>query len=169
MPILGWCLAAAALAADANFVPRETTFLDRGVSFLGIFVFIGLCWVVSENRKAIDWRPVLWGVGLQLAVGLVILSPTVSQFFYFVVDGGIHQLLSFSEAGATFVFGSMEAHDVVVGPPSVLAAGGGEHKVIIGTVSPGVKTFAFWILPTIVFFSTPVIELLYSGAAIKKP
>ncbi|MEQ1571212.1 MAG: nucleoside transporter C-terminal domain-containing protein [Myxococcota bacterium] len=160
MPILGWFAASAFAEQAGNFVPRDTTLLDRAQSFVGIFVFVALCWVVSENRRRIDWRPVVWGVGLQIALGMVILSPTVSQFFYTVVDGGVNQLLAFSAKGATFVFGSIEAHDVVVGLPGELAAGGGEHKVIIGAVSPAVKTFAFWILPTIVFFSA-LMSLLY--------
>lgn len=164
MPVLGWLLTVSTWAAtEGNFVPHETTLLDRTFSFVGIFVFLGLCWVVSENRRRIDWRPVLWGVGLQFLLGLIILSPIVSEFFYTVVDGGVRKLLSFSEDGATFVFGSIEAHDVLVGPPAVLAAGGGDHRVIIGSVSPALKTFAFWILPTIIFFSSLMSVLYHIG------
>jgi concentrative nucleoside transporter, CNT family len=159
MPIGLWTAAAWA-SSEGVFIPHETSILERLTSFVGLFVFVGLCWVISENRSRIDWRPVLWGVGLQLAIGLVVLSPTVSSFFYTVVNGGVAKLLSFSEAGARFVFGSIEAHDVVVGPPDVLAGGGGEHRVVIGDVSPAVKTFAFWILPTIIFFSS-LMSLLY--------
>lgn len=162
MPIGWWLVATAARAATegGNFIPHTTSILERLVSFVGLFLFVGMCWLISENRWKIDWRPVIWGAGLQLVLGLVILSPTVSQFFYTVVNGGVEKLLSFSAAGATFVFGSIEPHDVVVGAPSVLASGGGEHKVIVGAVSPAVKTFAFWILPTIVFFSA-LMSLLY--------
>ena len=164
MPVLGWLLTVSSWAQTAgNFVPRDTTFADRLFSFFGIFVLLGICWCISENRRAIDWRPVVWGVGMQLLLGLIILSPTVSSFFYTVVDGGVHKLLSFSEQGATFIFGSLEAHDVVVGAPDVLASGGGEHRVVIGTVAPAVKTFAFWILPTIIFFSALMSVLYHIG------
>ncbi|MCA9493268.1 MAG: hypothetical protein KC621_25225, partial [Myxococcales bacterium] len=153
-------LTTAALAADGNFIPHETTLFDRMTSFVGIFVILGIAWLSSEKRSAINWRPVIFGIVLQIVMGLIVLSPTVSAFFYTVVDGGVHKLLSFAEAGATFVFQSIEAHDVVVGSPGELAGGGGTHKVIIGSVSPAVKTFAFWILPTIVFFSA-LMSLLY--------
>jgi len=158
--MLIFLMGTAAIAADANFIAAETTFLDRVLSFLGLFVLVGLAWVVSENRKAISWRPVAWGVGLQLILGAVILSPAVSEFFYTVVDGGVKQLLSFAEEGATFVFGSIEGHRLVTGEPGALFEGGGSEEVFIGSVSPPLKTFAFWILPTIVFFSS-LMSLLY--------
>ncbi len=151
------------MAAEGNFIPAETTALDRVLSFFGLFVLVGIAWVVSENRKEISWRPVAWGVGLQLALGAVILSPAVSNFFYTVVDGGVRQLLEFSEAGATFVFGSISAHKLVTGEPGELFGGGGTEQVFIGSVSPPVKTFAFWILPTIVFFSSLMSMLYHLG------
>ncbi|MCB9684344.1 MAG: NupC/NupG family nucleoside CNT transporter [Alphaproteobacteria bacterium] len=153
-------LSTAALAADGNFIPHETTLFDRATSFFGIFVILGIAWLSSEKRSHINWRPVIFGIVMQIVMGLIVLSPSVSAFFYTVVDGGVHKLLSFAESGATFVFQSIEAHDVVVGSPGELASGGGTHKVIIGSVSPAVKTFAFWILPTIVFFSA-LMSLLY--------
>jgi concentrative nucleoside transporter, CNT family len=154
-------LLTSALASDkGNFIVRETTILDRGMSFVGLFALVGIAWLMSENRSKVNWKPVAWGVGLQLVFGLVVLSETASGFFYTVIDGGVKQLLSFAEAGATFVFGTIEAHKVVVGPPGELFSGGGTEEVFIGRVSPAMKTFAFWILPTIVFFSS-LMSLLY--------
>lgn len=160
-----WFFSEFAFAADnaGNFIPGETTPLQRVMSFVGLFIFVGLAWVISENRKKINWRPVVWGVGLQLLLGLILLSPGVSDFFYEVVDGGVRRLLSFAEDGATFVFTSIEPHVITTGPVPELFAGGGEPKVVVGAVSPPVKTFAFWILPTIVFFSSLMSVLYYLG------
>lgn len=165
MPVLWWALVAAARAEEAagNFIPGETTLFDRGLSFVGLFLLVAIAWVVSENRKHIRWRPVVWGVGLQLILGAIILSPVVSGFFYTVVDGAVRQLLEFSEDGATFVFGSIEAHTLTTGDPGELFAGGGSPETFIGRVSPPVKTFAFWILPTIVFFSSLMSMLYHLG------
>ncbi len=155
--VLFW-LTELALAADGNFLPGETSYLDRVMSLVGIAALIGIAWVLSENRKRVDWRPVLWGIGLQLAFGLVILSPMVSGFFYTVVDGGVRQLISFAESGATFVFQSVEPHTVVQGfDPTA------DPSQFVGQVSPPVKTFAFWILPTIVFFSSLMSVLYHVG------
>jgi len=154
-----WFLSDLALAANesGNFIPGETTVLNRVMSFVGLFILVGLAWVISENRNKINWRPVIWGVGLQLVLGLILLSPGVSEFFYAVVGGGVRRLLSFSEEGATFIFASIEPHAIATGPIP-----GGELKMAEG-VSPPVKTFAFWILPTIVFFSSLMSVLYFLG------
>ena len=161
LPLL-WTVCAFA-AGEANFIPAEVTVLDRIFSLMGLACLVLIAYAMSENRKAVNWRTVGWGVAMQLVLGLVVLSPAVSQFFYTVVDGGVRQLLEFSEAGATFVFGSMSAHSMTVGSPGELFGGGGETEVFIGQVSPPVKTFAFWILPTIVFFSALMSMLYHIG------
>ncbi len=139
----------------AAFIPAETTFLDRGLSFLGIPILIGLAWLLSTNRKAINWKTVGWGVALQVIFGLIVLSPQLQDFFFVVVDGAVKKLISFSEDGATFVFGSIEMHQITM--PD------GESQTFIGQVSPPLKTFAFWILPTIVFFSSLMAILYHLG------
>ncbi len=158
-----WWAVSVASADGGNFLPGETSIFDRGMSLVGLFLLASVAYALSENRKKVSWRPVLWGIGLQLGLGVVILSPAVSDFFYVVVDGGVKQLLAFAEEGATFVFGTIEAHTIVTGPPPVLFDGGGEPQVFIGAVSPPMKTFAFWILPTIVFFSSLMSMLYHLG------
>ncbi|MCB9662707.1 MAG: NupC/NupG family nucleoside CNT transporter [Alphaproteobacteria bacterium] len=149
-----WLWVATAAAAEGRFVPHTTTWLERGTSALGLLALVGLAWLLSENRRGISWKPVLWGTVAQLALGLVVLSPAAAGFFYGVVDGAVNQLLAFSEEGATFVFGTIEPHEIVIG---------GEAQTIVGKVSPPVKTFAFWILPTIVFFSSLMAVLYHLG------
>ena len=38
-------------------------------SLIGLAVLVGIAWLLSRNRKAIDWKLVGWGVGLQIAFG----------------------------------------------------------------------------------------------------
>ena len=101
----------------------------------------------------------LWGVALQLVFGLIVLSPALQVFFFNVIDTGVKELIGFSEAGATFVFQSVEAHQVTF--PD------GHSETFIGRVSPAAKTFAFWILPTIVFFSS-LMSILYHIGLMQK-
>ena len=89
-----------AQSEGGNFIPHETSVVERLTSFVGIFMMVGVAWLISENRKAINWRPVAWGVGLQLLFGAVVLSPVISQFFFTVVNGGVNKLLFFSGEGA---------------------------------------------------------------------
>jgi CNT family concentrative nucleoside transporter len=144
-----------AALAEGNFVEGSASIVDRGLSFAGIFVMVGLAWLMSTNRRGVSWRPVIWGVVLQLVLGIIVLSPGLSDFFFVIVDGGVRRLLSFSEAGADFVFQTTEVHQIL-GPT-------GDPETFIGRISPPVKTFAFWILPTIIFFSSLMAILYHLG------
>lgn len=140
---------------DGELYTAGVGFAQRAVSLGGLVVMIGIAWVLSVNRRGIRWRPVLWGVALQLVLGLLILNPTLQGFFFDIVDSGVRKLLSFSEEGANFVFQSVEAHQIL--------NAAGEPVTFIGRISPPVKTFAFWVLPTIIFFSSLMSILYYLG------
>lgn len=118
----------------------------RWVSFVGLFGLVAIAWCLSSDRRHVPWRVVLWGLALQLAFGLVVLSPEAQQYFFGAVDAGVRRLLSFSEQGAQFVFQSVEPHQI--------AGTDGTLTTYVGRISPPVKTFAFWILPSIIFFSS---------------
>jgi len=144
-----------AVAAEAGQAAGSVPFAQRALSFFGLFVMIGLAWLLSTNRRGVRWRPVIWGVVLQLVLGLLILNPTLQQGFFQWVDAGVRHLLSFAEAGADFVFQSVEPHQILDAE--------GEAVTFVGRISPPVKTFAFWILPTIIFFSSLMAILYHLG------
>lgn len=120
--------------------------MERLVSFLGLFALVALAWLLSEDRRRFPLRVVAWGLALQLALGLVVLSPGAQDLFFTAVDTSVRRLLSFGEAGAEFVFQSVEPHRI--------ADPEGVSQFYAGRISPPVKTFAFWVLPSIVFFSS---------------
>ncbi len=122
---------------------------------MGLFVMLGVAWLLSSERRQVRLRPVLWGLGLQLVLGVVILNPSLQGLFFHVTDLAVRKLLSFSEAGASFVFQTVEPHQVLDMK--------GQPQTVIGRISPPVKTFAFWILPSIVFFSSLMAILYHLG------
>ena len=128
----------------------------RVLSFAGILAMLGVCWVISYDRKAIKLRPVLWGVGLQILFAAIVLLPQVQDLFFHRIDAAVKRLLSFSEAGANFVFGSLAEHQV-------LDAEGNPLPMKAGTVSLPALTFAFWVLPSIIFFSSLMTVLYHLG------
>ena len=131
--------------------------MEKIMSLMGLAVFIGVAWLLSVDRKNVQWKPVLWGVGLQIIIAVVVLHPTMQQFFFEAINQSVLRLLSFSEEAAHFAFGSMEPHTVV--KPN--ANGEMESSVVVGTVAPAMKNIAFWIvMPTIIFFSS-LMSLLY--------
>ena len=109
----------------------------RGV--LGLATLVGLAYLLSTNRRAINWQLVGAGVGIQLAAGLLILKvPFIAGLFDQVSEGFV-TFLGFSQEGARFIFGDL-----------------------VNTSSFGF-IFAFQVLPTIIFFSTVSAGLYYLG------
>jgi CNT family concentrative nucleoside transporter len=145
-----------ASAAPAPLFASASSLGLRAVSLAGIAVMLGLAWLLSVDRKRIVWRPVLWGVALQILLAALVLAPGVRDVVFEPVDAAVRRLLSFSEAGSSFVFQSIEPH-------RVLDPSGKPTDVIVGAISPPVKTFAFWVLPTIIFFSSLMSVLYHLG------
>jgi len=108
--------------------------------FLGIAVLLGICFLLSNDRKAINWRTVGIGIGLQFVLALMILKvPGVRQLFDYAAQF-FQSILAFSNAGAEFIFGGLVADTSTFG-----------------------YIFAFQVLPTIVFFSAVTAILYYFG------
>ncbi len=106
--------------------------MERAISVLGLFVFIGIAFALSNNKKAIKWRTVIWGVALQLILGVLVLRTHAGFVVFNWMGDRMTDFLNFSDAGAQFVFGDRFTEFY----------------------------FAFKVLPTIIFFSA-VISLLY--------
>ena len=128
----------------AIITPATTGFGGQALSF-GQQLQVFIAWLLSSNRKAINWRPVVWGVVLQIVLAVVLLAPALQDFVFAGIDGGVRSCW-LAEAGR-LVFQSVDTG--CTGPA-------GEPQFYVGTgngISPPAKTFAFWILPTIVFSS----------------
>ncbi|MCK5106613.1 MAG: hypothetical protein KAQ76_03550 [Elusimicrobiales bacterium] len=109
------------------------------ISFFGIFVLLAIAWLFSKHKKKINWKTIGVGVLMQFIFALIILkSPPGKKFFQFMNDV-IIKLLSFSDEGARFLFGSLINNDS------------------LGFI------FAFQVLPTIIFFSSLMSVLYYLG------
>ena len=50
------------------------------VSFVGIFILIGLAWVFSADRKNMNWRVIGWGVGLQVLFAALVFLVMAGVF-----------------------------------------------------------------------------------------
>ena len=114
--------------------------MQRWTGILGILAILGGCWVFSTDRKAIKWRIVAWGVGLQLFFALIVLRFDWGQRAISVAGDAVNQLLSYATAGAAFVFGP-------------LADPVGKDGFV----------FAFAILPTIIFMAAFFAVLYHFG------
>jgi concentrative nucleoside transporter, CNT family len=109
--------------------------MERIISALGILVFIGISYAFSVNRRAVRWRIVAWGLGLEFVFALVILKTPWGLNVFKSLGDIVTEFLAFSDVGAKFVFGeNFKDH-----------------------------FFAFQVLPTIIFFSAFISVLYYYG------
>ncbi len=120
----------------------------RFISILGIFMLIGLAWLLSEDRKRVNWRVVLFGVGLQVFFALFVFVIPLGAKFFLIINKIIIAVLDSASAGSYFVFGRLAL------PPGSVGAGG---ETSLGSF------LAFQAFPTIVFFAALVAILYYLG------
>ena len=107
----------------------------RFISFIGLIVMMFLAWLISEDRKSMNFRLILTGVGLQIVFALLILKTRPGRLVFEGARAVVAQIIGFSDAGAQFIFGE----------------GFREHY------------FAFSVLPTIIFVGSIMAVLFYLG------
>ena len=111
------------------------------MGILGVIVLLGIAFAMSNNRSAISWKLVIWGLSLQFIFAIIILKSPIGIPFFSTIDIFIKNLLSFSDAGSDFLFKSFN-NNIVEGP---------------------LMNFAFRILPTLIFFSSLITVLYHLG------
>ena len=119
--------------------------MERLTAFIGIFTLLGIAFLLSDNRKAINFKTVLSGIGLQFFLAFFILGTPFGEPIFRALDNAITTLVSFADSGSTFLFKSY----------------------VSGSVHPSLENFAFRTLPTIIFFSS-IISVLYHFGIIQR-
>jgi CNT family concentrative nucleoside transporter len=149
-------------AADRLAQAREGLHLPLGarlIGLLGIAVMIGIAVLLSQDRRRINWRLVLTGLGLQFVFGLLVLKTSGGRAVFATLGDAITRLLGFQEQGARFVFGNLVQSNVPVGLPGP----NGTLDTSAGWLANTGAFFAFNVLPTIIFFSALMSVLYYLG------
>jgi CNT family concentrative nucleoside transporter len=121
--------------------------------FGGLLLILGLSYLISNNKKAINWRLVLSGLLLQFIFAVFIIKgESMGEFFFILgwpkeifkfISGFFVVLLNFTSEGAAFVFG-----DLAIMPGKEGSLG---------------SFFAFQVLPVIIFFACLMSILYYLG------
>jgi concentrative nucleoside transporter, CNT family len=121
-----------AFAQTSGQSVMQTNFSAEGVfrGILGLFSLLLIAYILSGNRKRINWVLVGKGLLMQLVFAILVLKIPFIQSIFEGISNVFVSILNFTKAGSTFVFGNL----------------------ITDTSSYGF-IFAFQVLPTIVFFS----------------
>jgi CNT family concentrative nucleoside transporter len=115
------------------------------IGFIGILSLLMIAYALSNNRKAIKFETIFWGLGLQAFFGIIILKVPFIKSQFFFVDKVFKTLISFSDKGSDFLFSSF-------------VPGIGYHEAMIN--------FAFRALPVVIFFSS-LISIAYHFGVIQ--
>ena len=114
-------------------------------SFAGLFILALLAWIISENKKKVEYKPVAIGLAFQLILALVLIKLPFSRSFFMWLNNIVNALQESTAEGTGFVFGYL---------------GGG--AVPFNVTNPG-STFilAFQSLPLVLFISALSSLLFY--------
>jgi len=113
--------------------------LGRFTGLLGLATMLIVAYCLSTNRRAIRWRTVLWGLGLQLFFAVLVIKWPYGQIALHAGSQAVTSMLAHSADGSSMVFGR------------------------IGTPGDPISTFAFAVLPTIIFVSAFFAVLYHIG------
>ena len=113
--------------------------LLRGL--LGMFVLVLISYILSANRKAINWRTVGFGLGAQIILAIGVLKVSFVQTFFEWIGSLFIAVLDFTMEGTKFLFAAFST----------------------GEIEAPLVTFAISILPTVIFFSALTSVLFYLG------
>jgi CNT family concentrative nucleoside transporter len=115
------------------------TSISRGI--IGMIALIAIAYFFSSDRKAISWKVVGIGLIMQLIIAVGVLYVPLIKAFFEIIGGLFVDVMDFTKAGTSFLFNSF----------------------VTGKMEGPIVTFAFVILPTIVFFSALTSVLFFLG------
>lgn len=120
--------------------------MERLTPLLGIAVMMAIAWAISTDRRAIKktWPLMACAIGLQLVFALLILRTTPGRVAFAIANDCFTAVIGCVQNGAGFVFGP---------------------KLTDGSQNLGY--IAFYVLPTIVFFSS-LTALLYQMGILQR-
>jgi CNT family concentrative nucleoside transporter len=121
--------------------------MERFTGLLGIVLILGVAFLMSNNRKAINYRTVGVGLLLQILLAVFILKTEVGQNLFQWLGDSINTLLGQADKGAQFVFGSLVNRDLMI-----KAFGPGNDYI-----------FFFKVVPTIIFVAVLVNMFYHLG------
>ncbi|WP_104760817.1 NupC/NupG family nucleoside CNT transporter [Helicobacter cetorum] len=116
-------------------------FISALMSVVGMAVLLGIAWVFSNNKKAINYRTIISAFILQVSLGALILYVPIGREILQSLANGIQHVINYGYEGVRFLFGNLAPNAK------------GEQGI-------GGFVFAINILAVLIFFSS-LISLLY--------
>lgn len=74
-------------------------------STLGILAILALAWLISENRRAVNWRQAGIALGVTLLLALIMLKVPKVEVVFGLINDAVNAIATATRAGTAFVFG----------------------------------------------------------------
>lgn len=114
--------------------------MGRFTGILGLLTMLALAYIFSTDRRAIRYKTVAWGLGLQIAFAIFVLRVDFGRRMFAAIGDAATRVLNYSFFGSEFVFGPL-----------------GKQNSNIGFI------FAFQVLPVVIFICALFAILYYIG------
>lgn len=118
------------------------------VSLAGIFILMAFAWLLSADRRVVNWRVVIWGLALQMFFAIFIFAVPAGANLFMLINDALVQVIDVASSGTKFLFGRLAL------PPGTTNEWGEESLGFI---------FAVQVLPQIIFFASLMAVLYYVG------
>jgi CNT family concentrative nucleoside transporter len=123
-------------------------YLDFLRGLLGLLVFLGIAWAISENRPAIHYRAIIGGLIAQMLIALLLTKVPAVVGALGGIAHGVDNLQRSAESGAMFVFGYL---------------GGGSQPFIKANPQASTFIFALQVIPAVLLVSALAALLWHWG------
>ncbi|WP_436376525.1 NupC/NupG family nucleoside CNT transporter [Cytobacillus sp. BC1816] len=107
---------------------------------LGVAAVLGIALLLSSNRKAINLRTILGGLAIQFVFAFAVLKWELGKKVLEKMTFAVNNIVGFANEGINFLFGGLFQEGSGVG-----------------------MVFAFQVLTTVIFFSSLISVLYYTG------
>lgn len=120
--------------------------MDRLFGILGIILIFGLAYIMSNNRKAINYKTIGTGFAIQILIAVFIFKVPVGRAIFLNLGLFIQKILDFAKEGGAFVFGPLMQDD--------------KFSSVFGI---GAQVFALQLIASLIFMMILVNILYYYG------
>ncbi|MGA3092295.1 MAG: nucleoside transporter C-terminal domain-containing protein [Terriglobales bacterium] len=120
--------------------------MGRFTGILGLLTMLGFAYAFSTNRRAINKKTVVWGLGLQIVFAIFVLKVELGRLLFQKAGDAVNRLLRYAFVGSQFVFGDL----------------GAQHSTLAAQTDQRFF-FAFQVLPTVIFIAAFFAVLYHYG------
>ena len=123
--------------------------MERFTGLIGIVIIFGIAFLLSNNKKRINYRLVISGLALQLLIAVLVLKVEPVTRFFAWLGRGMGKIEQFAQQGASFVYGGIMIDN--------------HEGSSIGYGAPHTFVFAFSVTATIILVCVLVAILYHVG------